>query len=116
MDPVQYLQCRDANSNTDILIGLIESLKKQGYETGVSTNGAMPRHGGWYDVTSEKRTKCRDRVQKFRMPLRSVAEHQALAELWRLQCFRMHKLKQECAKRNGEDPSLISVSEWLILL
>lgn len=111
MDPVQYLQCRDANSNTDILINLIESLKKQGYETGVGTNGAMPKHGGWYDVTSEKRTKCRDRVLKFRMPLRSVAEHQALAEQWRLQCFRQHKLKQECAKRNGEDPSLISVSD-----
>ena len=113
MDPASYLQAKDSSINTEVLIKLVEALKLQGVRTSINEE-LLPKHSGsYYDIDAEKRQLCRDRLKRFKIPVKTLQSHQGITEAYKLEIFRAHKLKQENVQRRGEDPATVFIQDTL---
>ena len=111
MDGPSYIAAKDNSINTEVLIKLVEALRVQGLSTSLSDD-LLPKHtGSYYDIDAEKRQLCRDRMKEFKIPLKTIHQHQGICEMYKMQLFRAHKLKQENIERHGGDPATISIHD-----
>ena len=99
MDSSSYVAQEDIQNHSLALIDIIQAMKRHFPDFGDDLKIKAP--SGFHDILSSRREELLDKLKSYTIPTYTVSEYVSLAEAYRLEQYKAHKLRLRARDRNG---------------